>query len=373
MLHKITSSLLVIVTLTLSIGNVVAADNKLKVAVLVSGYGSQGNENLSYDLEELAQMYLILHDNEVEIDIVSPKGGALLVKNNKDDLAYIQRFKHKTRALTQLSDSLSAKQAMGKDYDAVAVIGGSGAMFDLPFDRDIQAFLTAFADDDKPIAAVCHGPASLVNIKTKDGNYFVAGKTLNSFTNAEEKAFGSDIINDIPFLLEDELKRLGANFVNGAPMLPYIAIDGNLITAQNPGAVAGAAETLLLTLGKTPKERMMFKDEASLQLVAKARATGAIAIRHALISKPEQYDMQYLGLYGFYAYKLAKSDSHKLKELAIMAEIGSFFSHPVFEASLIERLNERQQISKAKARLVQALKTFPDNKQLQTLANNLLP
>ena len=101
------------------------------------------------------------------------------------------------------------------------------------------------------------------------------GKKINSFTNVEEQAFGGDVIDDLPFLLEDKLKQQGAKFVKNAPMLPYIAVDGNLITAQNPGAVAKATEALIVKLGVLVKPRVPFKDEASLALITQSRNTGA--------------------------------------------------------------------------------------------------
>ena len=64
-----------------------------KVALLISGYGNETQGKISYDLEELAQTYLVLHNHNLELDIVTPKGGEVVVKTNKDNLAYIQKFK----------------------------------------------------------------------------------------------------------------------------------------------------------------------------------------------------------------------------------------------------------------------------------------
>lgn len=346
------------------------ADNaKPRVAVVVSSYGTPERENLSYDLEELAQAYLVLHRNGVTVDLVSPKGGALLVHNKKDDLAYMQDFKNNTPALKQLTATIASADADAGDYDAVLVIGGNGAMFDLPTHAATTAFLTSFAANGKPVAAVCHGPAALVNVKLADGSFLVTGKRVNSFTNLEEQAFGGDVIDELPFLLEDELKARGAVYVKNAPMLPYVAVDGTLITAQNPMAVPDATEALLVQLGVTPAARTDFKDEATMKLVQEARTAGAYLIDVALKKEPELYDLNYLALYGFYSYKLASGTDAKRLELEIMQAVGRHFDHPMYAASLIQALMEQGFTAKAQAEFTSFKTRFPDDENLATLAD----
>ena len=344
-----------------------ASSQSPKVGVLISSYGEEGRENLSYDLEELAQAYLVLYDNGVSIDILSPKGGAVLVKNNKDDLPYIQRFKKETPALTQLKATIPSKDANADNYDAILVVGGSGAMFDLPTDPATQQLLGKFVRQNKPIAAVCHGPAALVNLKLSDGSYYVANKKVNGFTNLEEQTFGSDVINELPFMLEDKLKQRGAIFVSNAPMLPYISVDNNLITAQNPGAVAKATEALLTKIDVNPKARTLYKDEASLLLISQAKDTGTYLIDIALKAEPQLYDLNYLALYGFYAYNLAQSQESKLKELEIMQSIARFFEHPIYLSQLIKAEIEQGYIQQAKHNFGKFKEQYPNHELLPEL------
>ena len=333
-----------------------------KVAMLISGYGNQNEGKVSYDLEELAQSYLVLTKNGVEVDIISPAGGAVPVHNKKDDLAYIQEFKHKTPALKQLQQTLSTKQASQNTYDGLMIIGGDGAMFDLPFDLDTQNLITQFVHTNKTITAVCHGPAALINIKGVDGEYFLTGKTVNSFTEIEEHAFSSELIDQFPFMLQAKLEARGAKFVSNSPMLPFIAQDDKLITAQNPMSVAKAAEAMLLSLGITPKARAHFKDEATMELVSKAKNSGPFLIDLALAQSPEQYDINYLGLYGFYAYRLADTAEKKRQELQIMEVVGKHFSHPKYSEALIRAFVEQKQFHKAKQEKARFFKQFPNSK-----------
>ncbi len=365
-------NLLLIGLMSLSIAHAEPTIDAKKVAILISSYGEEGRENLSYDLEELAQAYLVLHDNNVSIDILSPKGGAVLVKNNKDDLPYIKRFKTETPALKQLASTVATKKAAFESYDGILVIGGNGAMFDLPEDKATQKLLTHFAQNNMPMAAVCHGPAALVNIRLNDGSYFVAGKNVNGFTNLEEQAFGGDVISQLPFLLEDKLNEHGAKFVSNAPMLPYVSVDKNLITAQNPGAVGKATEALLTKMGVEIKARQPYKDEATLLLISQARDAGSYLIDIAIKTQPELYDLNYMALYGFYAYDLAQNKTDKLKELEIMETIDNYFDHPMYQAKLIKAQMEQGFQSKAESGFDKFKLSYPEHEmtnQLDGLVN----
>lgn len=348
---------LLVLTLTITpfIGH-----TQTKVAMLISGYGNQNEGKISYDLEELAQSYLVLTNNGVNVDIISPLGGVVPVHNKKDDLAYIQDFKSK--ALVKLQNTLSVTEAGQQDYQALMIIGGDGAMFDLPFDQNTQNFIRSFTEINQPIAAVCHGPAALVNIKKNNGDYYLAGKTINSFTDKEEHAFSSELLDKFPFMLQNTIEQRGAKFVSNSPMLPFVAQDGNLITAQNPMSVAKAAEALLLSLGITPTARPLFKDEATMLLVSQAKSSGAFLIDLALAQSPEMYDLNYLALYGFYAYKLADSPTEKFVELQIMEVVGQHFSHPKYSEALIRAFMEQGLLNKAKLEKQHFIKQYPDAK-----------
>ncbi|WP_100643412.1 type 1 glutamine amidotransferase domain-containing protein [Alteromonas facilis] len=345
------------------VSSAVHAESK-RVLMLISSNGTEAKPELSYDLEELSQAYLVLHDNGVQVDIASPKGGAVLVKTNKDSLDYIQRFK--SLALSKLENTLPASTIEVSDYQAIFVVGGAGAMIDLPVHAATQQMLTQAVHQALVITAVCHGPAALLDIQNTDGTHFVAGKSVNSFTNSEEHAFSAEHLSEFPFFIEDELKARGAHYVNNAPMLPFIAVDGNLITAQNPGSVAKAAEATVLALGLPLKARSPFADEATMELIALARSLGPNAITRAITQTPEKYDLNYLALYGFYAYRLA-DDATKPLELAIMQEVGKSFSHPEYDSQLIAFLLEQGKKDDAIEAVAQFSRKYPEHEYVAKL------
>jgi putative intracellular protease/amidase/catechol 2,3-dioxygenase-like lactoylglutathione lyase family enzyme len=129
-----------------------------------------------------------------------------------------------------------------EDFDTVFYPGGHGPMWDLAESPTSIALLEAFYNSGKPIALVCHSPGVLRHV-TYQGAPLVKGKHVAGFTNGEEEAMGLSKV--VPFLVEDELLRLGAIFEKKANWQPLSITDGRLITGQNPASSTSAAQALL--------------------------------------------------------------------------------------------------------------------------------
>ena len=85
--------------------------------------------------------------------------------------------------------------------------GGHGPLWDLANDNDSIAVIERMFAAGKPVAAVCHAPGVLLKAKAPNGEPLVKGRKVTGFTNTEEEAV--QLTNVVPFLVEDELKRLG--------------------------------------------------------------------------------------------------------------------------------------------------------------------
>ncbi|MEU9040699.1 MULTISPECIES: type 1 glutamine amidotransferase domain-containing protein [unclassified Kitasatospora] len=132
------------------------------------------------------------------------------------------------------------------DYDAVFYPGGHGPMEDLAVDADSGRLLTKALTSGRPLGVVCHGPAALLAARTEDGGSPFAGYRLTGFTNDEETQAG--LADRAPWLLQDRLVALGADFEEGAPWAPHSVVDRNLVTGQNPASSALVAAELLKLL-----------------------------------------------------------------------------------------------------------------------------
>ena len=202
-------------------------------------------------LEEFAAPYYVFRDAGATITLASPKGGQppLDPKSDAPDAQTpaTERFKADTEANAQLAATHKLSEIDVAAYDGVFYPGGHGPMWDLANDSASIALIQDALAANKPVAAVCHAPAALKNVKNADGTPLVKGKTVTGFSNSEEDAAGlSDIV---PFLLEDTLKEQGGEYSRGDDWAVHVVEDGLLITGQNPASSEEAAKRLLAKLG----------------------------------------------------------------------------------------------------------------------------
>jgi len=198
------------------------------LVILTSASEMSPQEPTGIWLEEFAVPYLAFKQQGLDVTIVSIKGGKAPIDPRSDPSAEDKEAWADAIAVLDNTALLSSVDAA--DYDAVFIPGGHGTMFDLPKSDDLTQLLNSFAQQDKVIAAVCHGPAGLVNVTTADGAPLVAGKKVTGFTNEEEAATG--LAEKMPFLLESRLRELGANFIGQENWSDNVVVDGNLITGQ---------------------------------------------------------------------------------------------------------------------------------------------
>ncbi|MEE1783704.1 type 1 glutamine amidotransferase domain-containing protein [Streptomyces sp. SP17BM10] len=150
-------------------------------------------------------------------------------------------------ALAELRRPVKLEDADPADYDAVFYPGGHGPMEDLAVSPESGRLLTRALASGRPLGVVCHGPAALLAARTEDGGSPFAGYRITGFSNEEERLAG--LADKAPWLLQDRLVELGAEYVAGEPWAPHVVVDRNLVTGQNPASSAAAAEELLRLLG----------------------------------------------------------------------------------------------------------------------------
>src|ERR1700683_1971551 len=198
---------------------------------------------IGFWLEEGAAPYFVVRDAGVDIPLASPKGGQPPI-DPKSDLPENQtpaqvRFKKDERALKAFANTVKLADMKAEDFDTVFYTGGHGPMWDLAEDPVSIALLESFYNSGKPIALVCHSPGVLRHV-TYQGAPLVEGKRVTGFTNGEEEEV--HLTHVVPFLVEDELMRLGAIFEKVADWQPFSFVDGRLITGPNPASSTTAAQ-----------------------------------------------------------------------------------------------------------------------------------
>lgn len=217
----------------------------MRALMIVTSHDRLGKtgDKTGFWLEELAAPYHEFKKHGFDVDIASPLGGeapidpksltsiSALITTYLLDRDLSKKFKH-TLSLEFIDQS-------GTDYDVIFVVGGHGIMWDGPDNHTLQRILARSFEQGHVVAAVCHGPAALVNVKLHNGELLVKGRRVNSFTDEEERDLKLD--TDVPFLLETRLRELGANFEKAPPQELCVVQDGRLITGQNPASAAAVA------------------------------------------------------------------------------------------------------------------------------------
>jgi putative intracellular protease/amidase len=214
--------------------------------------GSTGRPT-GFWLEEGAAPYFVFRDAGVDLTLASPKGGQPPL-DPKSDLPENQtpamaRFKKDDRAKKEFSQTIKLSEVRADDFDTVFYPGGHGPLWDLAESPVSKALLESFYDAGKPIALVCHSPGVLRHV-IHNGEPLVKGKRVTGFTDGEEEEM--QLTGVVPFLVEDELLRLGAVFEKKRNWDPFSIVDGRLITGQNPASSTSAAQALLKLTKEQP-------------------------------------------------------------------------------------------------------------------------
>ena len=223
----------------------------MKILMVLTSHDKLGNtgRKTGFWLEEFAAPYYTFLDAGAVVTLASPKGGQPPLDPISDtpegqtDLT--RRFKQDPAAQAMLANTRMLGDVQATDYDTVFYPGGHGPMWDLTEDPLSITLIEAFYGTGKPVAAVCHAPGVLHRVNFQ-GQPIVKGKRVTGFTNGEEEAV--HLTKVVPFLVEDELKRLGGLYEKAADWTSFAITDGRLVTGQNPASSKAGAVALLKLL-----------------------------------------------------------------------------------------------------------------------------
>lgn len=221
----------------------------MNVLIVLTSHDQLGDtgEKTGFWLEEFASPYYHLKDAGVEVTLASPSGGQppLDPKSNEPDFQTdaTRRFDGDSSARNELANTAKLAEMNVEDFDAVFYPGGHGPLWDLYSDSDSIALIEKFIAAGKPVAAVCHAPAALLNAKDKNGEPLVKNKKVTGFSNSEEAAVA--LTDVVPYLLEDQLVAMGGSYQKVDDWNSLAVVDGLIITGQNPASSEAVAEALV--------------------------------------------------------------------------------------------------------------------------------
>lgn len=193
-----------------------------------------------------------------QVTIASPKGGKVEFDSlsdprdasgySKDDTLSLH-YIHQSDFMQLLENTAAIADLNVNEFDAIVVCGGQSPMFTFRQDAALIQAFASFYETGKPTAALCHGTCILLEAKLSNGAYLISGKTITGFANSEED-YADQLVGQkvMPFRIEDEAQKLGANFITEAAFSPHAMRDGHLITGQQQNSGTKTAKLVLQAL-----------------------------------------------------------------------------------------------------------------------------
>lgn len=369
MLTTISRPLMSLLGLVLGAAAVPAhATKPAKVLIVVSGEGRhEGQTRPGFEMDELSQAWLIFRDNGLAIDLASPAGGPVEADKYNPKATFNARLLADADATHALANTQATRDIRPDDYAAVYVVGGKGAMFDLPADPALKSLLSTVYDSGGVVAAVCHGPAALVDVRLADGSLLVSGRRITGFTNEEESVFGKHWAKSFPFLLEDAMRERGAQWHEAPLMMPNLVVDGRVITGQNPYSTTAVAEAIVRAIGQEPVARERWRDENTMALVQRHLDGPADEAQAELAASPKDFHVELIGSLGYYQLKAAQDDDAVRGALSVMELAVAHLPEPQLKLAIAEAHWRLGNAAPARTMVADLLASDPDMDEAKAL------
>lgn len=249
--------------------NPVNPNHPKRVAIVVSNPAVSTTTGwpVGFWWSELTHPYYAFTESGVQVEVFSPQGGKCAADGYSDprdpsgysatDLISLG-FIHSPNLMKLVEETRPIRELRAAHFDAIVVAGGQAPMFTFEAATELQQKFVEFFEAGKVACALCHGTAILRYAKLSNGDYLVKGKTVTGFANVEED-FADQAVwsmgalpkttHVMPWRIEDELKRLGANFVQAGLWKGFAIRDGNLITGQQNFSGAETADLVIQAIG----------------------------------------------------------------------------------------------------------------------------
>ncbi|MGB0133752.1 type 1 glutamine amidotransferase domain-containing protein [Dokdonella sp.] len=289
-----------------------------KVLAIVTSTDTNPNTGkpTGYELTELSRAYYVFEANGYEVDIASPLGGEPPMVLDDGLVEADHAFLNDPVAMRKLEHSLPVADVEPGDYAAVYFVGGKGTLFDFPDNVDIQRIVRTIYADGGVVSAVCHGPAALLNVTLDDGSPLLKGRRMTGFTNDEELFLTKKARTVFPFLLQEKMSGMSAEFVEGELYLDNTVVDGRLVTGQNPWSTWSTAEAIITALGHVPVPRERSSEELAVDVVQRYYREGTEAARNLKLERPS-LDRRLILMHALVAGMQARmGDAWNLQRLA---------------------------------------------------------
>lgn len=368
------SHLLALVLLPLAVVAAPAPPEPPRVLLVVSSEGrDQGKSRPGFEMDEFAQAWLILKRNGFAIDVASPRGGSVEADKYNPAEAFNAALLADQQAVAKLAATLPTEQLRAADYQGVLVIGGKGAMFDLPGDTALQQTIASIWEQGGVVAAVCHGPAALAEVRLGNGRPLVQGRAMTGFTEEEETQFGKRWAKEFSFQLEPRMRELGAHWQEAPLMMPKVVVDGRLLTGQNPFSTAALADAFVRASGRTPATREPWRDERSMALVEQHLQQRDDSAARQLAERSTDFHVELIGMLGYVQLQGAADGTQVANALAIMQLARPHMQEPRLDVAIADAHWRLGRTTQAREQLLALLEKQPQLDEAKALLARMQP
>ena len=236
----------------------------MKILVVLTSHDRLGDtgRRTGLWLEGFAAPYYVFVDAGAAITFASPKGGQPPLDPRSDEPGAqtdaTRRFAADPAAQTALAHTENLASLRAADYDALFYPGGHGPLWDLAIDKASVALIEATHAAGRPVAAVCHAPAVFSHARAQDGTPLVSRRRVTGLSNTEEAAVGLTTV--VPFLVEDLSRgnngmfQKGGVFQKAPDWQPFVVVEDDPATGQNPASPEATARALLAALASDTRQ-----------------------------------------------------------------------------------------------------------------------
>ncbi len=249
--------------------NVVNAKKKKRVAIVISNPAVSTTTGwpVGFWWSELTHPYFAFQEKGYEVEIFSPEGGKCegdAMSDPRDASGYSESdlismgFISTPRLAALVENTHKISDLDVNRFDGVVVAGGQAPMFTYDKATGLQNKFVEFYETGKVACVLCHGVALLRYARLSNGELLAKGKTVTGFANVEEDyadnaVWSMNLLTRdkhvMPWRIEDELKKLGANYVQLGMWRGFAVRDGNLITGQQNFSGSETAAVVIEALG----------------------------------------------------------------------------------------------------------------------------
>jgi len=223
-----------------------------RILFIVSNASFHGDSSVKtgVSFSEIINAYHAFKEAGYTVDFVSPQGGAIPLSYIDTSNKLHKEYLYNSDFMYAIEHTKTPEDITAEHYRAVHYVGGGNAMYGVPESEAIQKIsMSIYEDFNGVISSVCHGTAGIVNLKTKDGKYLVAGKRVSGYPEAYESK-KSTHIKQFPFLIQKTIEQRQGIFKVSERGQAHIEVDGRLVTGQNYHSSALVAEEIISILEK---------------------------------------------------------------------------------------------------------------------------